>query len=93
MDALVPTLDVGTHVGAAPRHVGASRRAHGRDAERPNVRSHAERGNEKLPPLFLLHFVSSALAIENVSRFANALAFTSLRLFAAADVGANLVAA
>src|SRR5262245_61902769 len=42
---LVPTLRVGTLVFAAPRRGRA-----GRDAERPNRRSHAERGRGKPPP-------------------------------------------
>jgi hypothetical protein len=41
----------------------------------------------------LLHFMGSAFAIENVSRFSGTFTFTPLRLVATADVGANLVAA
>lgn len=41
----------------------------------------------------LLHLMASALAIENVSRFSGAFAFATTWLIAAADVGANLVAA
>ena len=40
----------------------------------------------------LLHFMGSAFAIENVSRFSGTFTFTPLRLVATADVGANLVA-
>jgi hypothetical protein len=40
---LVPTLRVGTYVRDAPR-----RAIQGRDAERPSVCSHAERGNESM---------------------------------------------
>jgi hypothetical protein len=37
--------------------------------------------------------MGSAFAIENVPRFAGAFSFAPLRLFATADVGANLIAA
>jgi hypothetical protein len=47
---LVPTLCVGTHVGTLRverRPVGCDlARKKSRDAERPGLRSHAERGNE-----------------------------------------------
>ena len=43
-------------------------------------------------PAFSLHLVRSTLAIENMPRFAGAFALAPLRLFAAADIGANLVA-
>ena len=46
-----------------------------------------------LPFKALLHFMGSAFAIENVSRFSGTFTFTPLRLVATADVGANLVAA
>ena len=46
-------------------------------------------------PAFLssLHFMRAAFAIENVSRLSDAFTFASLGLLAAADVGANLIAA
>jgi hypothetical protein len=37
--------------------------------------------------------MSSAFAIENMSRFSGAFSFTSHRLFATTDEGANLIAA
>src|SRR5437899_11397354 len=42
-ETLVPTLGVGTHVATLCVESGT-----GRDAERPSLRSHAERGNEVL---------------------------------------------
>jgi|SRR5579883_354476 len=44
--ALVPMLRVGTHSGDAPRRGQSPLRRESRAAERPDVRSHAERGNE-----------------------------------------------
>src|SRR4051812_46329689 len=52
---LVPTLRVGTHVWTLcvpnPGRAGLVAPAWGRDAERPSLRSHAERGNEGIVPL------------------------------------------
>jgi NADH-quinone oxidoreductase subunit M len=54
---LVPTLRVGTHDRPLRGHEAARvcDIAADKDAERPRVRSHAERGNETHSPLFTLH--------------------------------------
>jgi hypothetical protein len=54
----------------------------------PDIREFTEDGG-----LSSLHLVSSAFAVENMSRFSGAFPFTPLWIFAAADEGANLVAA
>ena len=51
---LVPTLRVATHVGNAPRRVRTTHATGARAAERPDGRSHAERGNETLITLTIL---------------------------------------
>jgi hypothetical protein len=50
-------------------------------------------GGNPVDLLCSLHFVGSALAVENVSGFLGAFALAPLRLFTAPDVSANLVAA
>ena len=62
--ALVPTLCVGTHVGTLCVLSAwcGGRDGGGRDAERPDVRSHAERGNERgagLPPRLFREGIAS----------------------------------
>jgi len=47
---LVPTLRVGTHAGDTPRRIQSLAGRASRAAERPDVRSHAERGNENPIP-------------------------------------------
>ena len=55
--------------------------------------SHAEVGEWNCSWLPSLHLMGSAFAVENVSWLTAAFAFAPLRLFVAADVGADLIAA